>query len=181
MKENLLIYDNFSAGYGHMEIIHNISFDVSQSEIVAIIGPNGAGKSTIFRALFGLATKRSGKIYFKGKYIKKLDSNYFLRNGLVYLPQKPSLFPEMTVRENIEMGAYVKKQRKDNDVERILRDYPLIANNEQRLACELSGGEQKIVEIGRSMILNPELLLIDEPSAGLSPIVTKEIFEDFFW
>lgn len=175
MRTPMLEVTNFSAGYGRMEIVHDICFSIGREEILAILGPNGAGKSTIFKAFFGLANRHSGTVRYKGRDITKWSPPRILAEGLVYLPQGHSIFPAMTVRENLEMGAYIRKEGVAELVDKAMADFPLLRRKEKSLAGELSGGQQKILELARAMLLSPTLLLVDEPSAGLAPRIVVDV------
>ncbi|GIW66980.1 MAG: ABC transporter ATP-binding protein [Candidatus Parcubacteria bacterium] len=162
-----------------MEILHGIDFETSSSEIVAIIGPNGAGKSTLLKSIFNLTEIYSGKIIFKDKDITKLHTHYLIQEGISFVPQGRQVFPNMTVLENLEMGAFIfeDKELVKRNIEDVFKKFPVLKEKQKELAGSLSGGEQQILAIARALIQNPQLLLMDEPSLGLAPKVMNEIFK----
>src|SRR5213594_756108 len=160
----LLVADGVTAGYGKIDILHGLSLYVDAGEIVSIIGPNGAGKSTAFKTIVGFLHPRGGTIRFNGEDITGLRPDLLLRRGLAYVPQGRIVFPQMTVLENLEMGAYIE------------RDRTRVTQARQQ-AGTMSGGEQQMVAIGRALMTSPTLILLDEPSLGLSPKFVTLIFE----
>ena len=175
----MLQIQNLKAGYNGMEVLHEIDLEVKPGEIVALIGPNGAGKSTLLKSIFSLCEIYSGKIIFKDKDITKLPTHYLIYQGISYVPQGRQVFSTLTVRENLEMGAFAIDLRfKIKDLrEKVYKFFPILKEREKELASSLSGGEQQMLSIGRALIQDPELLLLDEPSLGLAPKVMKEIFK----
>ena len=175
----LLKADGIRAGYGKLEILHGVSLEVRSREIVSVIGPNGAGKSTAFKTIVGLLHPRSGRVLFDGKDITGLPPYEVVRLGLVYVPQGRIVFPQMTVLENLEMGAYVETDpgRVKEALTRVSALFPILEQRKRQLAGSLSGGEQQMVAIGRALITTPKLILLDEPSLGLSPKFVTLIFE----
>lgn len=175
----LLEVKDIYAGYLDVDILKNVSLEVYAGEIVCVIGPNGAGKSTIFKAIYGFIDIRRGTVLFDGQDITRTRPQELLGSGMAIVPQLRSVFPQMTVRENLEMGMYLEKDRKQikKRVLDIFELFPILGEREKQKAGTMSGGEQRMLEIGRSLMLEPRLLLMDEPSAGLAPIVTKMIFE----
>lgn len=175
----LLEVKDIYAGYLDADILKGVSLEVYSGEIVCVIGPNGAGKSTIFKAVYGFIDIRRGVVLFDGNDITTTRPQEMLNSGIAIVPQLRSVFPQMTVRENLEMGMYLEKDRQQ--IKRRILDifelFPRLAERENQRAGTMSGGEQRMLEIGRSLMLEPRLLLMDEPSAGLAPIVTKMIFE----
>jgi len=167
------------SGYNGMEILHGIDLEVKPAEIVALIGPNGAGKSTVLKSIFNLSDIYSGKIIFKYKDITKLPTHELILLGISYVPQGRQIFSDMTVRENLEMGAFVinKVDVIKKEIDDIFQKFPFLKEKQNTLASTLSGGQQQILSIARALIQNPVLLLMDEPSLGLSPKATGEIFE----
>ena len=147
--------------------------------MVSIIGPNGAGKSTVFRVLFGLLAAREGTVAFDGKEITNHPPAELLRLGITFVPQGRHVFPLMTVRENLELGAYIRKDRATlkNDLERVYDLFPLLRERAKQKGGSLSGGEMQTLEMGRAMLLNPRLMFLDEPSLGLSPLMANEVFD----
>jgi ABC-type branched-subunit amino acid transport system ATPase component len=175
----MLQADGIHAGYGREEILHGVSLGVRPGEIVSVIGPNGAGKSTAFKSIVGLLHPKSGRVLFDGRDITGLPPYEVLRHGLAYVPQGRIVFPQMTVLENLEMGAYIET-RPARVREALGRVYGLFAILEQRkrqLAGSLSGGEQQMLAIGRALMTTPRLILLDEPSLGLSPKFVTMIFD----
>ncbi len=166
------------AGYGEMTILNGATFKVRRRAITTIIGPNGAGKSTVFKTVFGLLKLRGGQIRFDGADITNADPSQLLAAGMCYVPQGRNIFPELSVRTNIELGAIAAKREVDiaARVEALMDRFPVLRARAGRQASTLSGGEQKILEIARSLLLDPKLLLIDEPSIGLSPAMVQETF-----
>lgn len=178
MKNNLLEIKNLCAWYGPLQILHGINIKVKKGEIVSIIGPNGAGKSTTLKAIFGLVEKREGAILFKEEITTKKPEE-LVKKGIGYVPQGRSVFPGLTVMENLEMGAYCRadKKKAKEDIEEIGEMFPQLKKWYNRAAGVLSGGEQQMVSIARALLMHPELLLMDEPSLGLSPQMKRLIFE----
>lgn len=175
----MLKIQNLKAGYNGMEILHGVDLEIKPGEIVALIGPNGAGKSTLLKSIFNLAEIYSGSIIFKDKDIIKLPTHSLIYEGVSYAPQGRQVFSDLTVRENLEMGAFslnddelIKKNIAD-----VFGKFPSLKEKQDDRAFTLSGGQQQMLAIGRALIQDPELLLLDEPSLGLAPKTRKEIFE----
>ncbi len=175
----LLKADGIHAGYGKLEILHEVSLEVRRGELVAVIGPNGAGKSTAFKTIVGLLRPKSGRILFDSKEITGLPPYEVLRLGLAYVPQGRIVFPQMTVLENLEMGAYIETDpaRVKAALERVYALFPILAERRYQKAGTMSGGEQQMLAIGRALMTTPKLILLDEPSLGLSPKLVTLIFE----
>jgi branched-chain amino acid transport system ATP-binding protein len=175
----MLKIQNLKAGYNGMEILRGIDFEIKPAEIVAIIGPNGAGKSTLLKAIFNLCDIYSGKIIFKDKDITKLPTHYLIQEGICYVPQGRQIFSTLTIKENLEMGSFVLEDHElfKRNLKDIYSKFPFLKERENELAMNLSGGQQQMLAIARALICDPELLLLDEPSLGLSPKAMKEIFE----
>ncbi len=175
----LLKAEALHAGYGKLEILHGVSLDVRVGELVSVIGPNGAGKSTAFKAIVGLLRPKSGRVLFDGQEITGLPPYEVLRLGLAYVPQGRIVFPQMTVLENLEMGAYIEKDRARvrAALERVCAVFPVLAARRRQKAGTMSGGEQQMVAIGRALMTTPRLILLDEPSLGLSPKFVTLIFD----
>lgn len=167
------------SGYNGMEILHRVDLVVRPNEIVALIGPNGSGKSTILKSIFNLCSVYSGKIIFNGKDLTKLKTNRLINLGISYIPQGRHVFSDMTVQENLEMGAYLIKDKIEvrKRIEEIYAQFPILKQKKDDDASTLSGGQQQILAIARGLMQKPRLLLMDEPSLGLSPKAMKEIFE----
>ncbi len=171
------------AGYLDADILKGVSLEVRRSEIVCVIGPNGAGKSTVFKAIYGFIDVRQGQVLFEGSDITRDRPQEMLHSGISIVPQLRSVFPQMTVYENLEMGMYLERDRKriKKRIQDIFDLFPRLAERSKQKAGTMSGGEQRMLEIGRSLMLEPRLLLMDEPSAGLAPLVTKMIFEQVLY
>jgi ABC-type branched-subunit amino acid transport system ATPase component len=175
----LLKADGIHASYGKLEILHGVSLAVQPRELVGVIGPNGAGKSTAFKTIVGLLHPMSGRILFDGHDITGLLPYQVLRLGLAYVPQGRIVFPQMTVLENLEMGAYIETDplRTRESLERVYAIFPILAERRRQKAGTMSGGEQQMLAIGRSLMTTPKVILLDEPSLGLSPKFVTLIFE----
>jgi ABC-type branched-subunit amino acid transport system ATPase component len=175
----LLVAQGLTAGYGRMDILHGVSLTVGVHEIVSIIGPNGAGKSTAFKTIVGFLTPRTGRVLFNGEDITGTRPDLVLRRGLAYVPQGRIVFPQMTVLENLEMGAYTERdpKRVAAALEQVYHLFPILAERRRQSAGTMSGGEQQMVAIARALMTAPRLILLDEPSLGLSPKFVTLIFE----
>jgi branched-chain amino acid transport system ATP-binding protein len=167
------------SGYGAMTILNGTTFGVRRGTITTIIGPNGAGKSTVFKTVFGLLKTRSGRIAFEGMDVTNAEPRRLLECGVCYVPQGRNIFPELSVRHNLELGGTAAAKGLDVTarVEAAMDRFPVLRRKADRQASTLSGGEQKLLEIARGLLLDPKLLLIDEPSIGLSPIMVAETFD----
>ncbi len=179
MSEIILEVDGLVGGYGQMTILNGTSFNVPKGSISTVIGPNGAGKSTVFKAIFGMLKIRSGQVRLEGKDITNQTPRQLLAAGISYVPQGRNIFPELTVRDNIKLGAVAAGDAITNIPERIeaaLDRFPALRRKAGQQASTLSGGEQKQLEIVRGLLLDPKLVLIDEPSIGLSPLMVRETF-----
>src|SRR3546814_581142 len=175
--EPLLSAVGVLGGYGGADILHGIDLSVGRREIVGIVGPNGAGKSTALKAIFGLLTLRGGEIRFDDRDITGWAPNRIVRCGIGYVPQVDNVFREMTVEENLEMGAFLRRGAIDEALERIYRRFPDLVGKRRKPAGSLSGGQLQMVAFGRALMLEPQLLLLDEPTAGLSPRYCEQIFQ----
>jgi branched-chain amino acid transport system ATP-binding protein len=175
----LLELDNITLLYGHIEALHGISLTVGEGEIVALIGANGAGKSTTMRAISGLRPIAQGAIRFDGQDISRLRADLRVVRGVSQSPEGRGIFPGMTVRENLEMGAYTRRNRSeiDEDLQRVFGLFPRMKEREKQAGGTLSGGEQQMLAVGRALMSRPKLLLLDEPSMGLAPILIQQIFD----
>lgn len=176
----LLYVKGIVAGYSkELDILQGVSLKVEEGQMVSIIGPNGAGKSTIFRTLFGLLPAREGQVFFADEEITNLPPADLLRRGITFVPQGRHVFPLMTVRENLELGAYIHRDRKliEQNLEKVYNLFPLLRERSKQKGRSLSGGEMQTLEMGRAMLLNPRLMFLDEPSLGLSPIMANEVFD----
>ena len=174
----LLEVDDIHAGYGKLEILRGVSLRVESGQVVSIIGPNGAGKSTVFKTLFGLLPVRQGRVRFDGQDITNRPPEDLLRRGMTYVPQGRNVFPLMTVDENLRLGAYVRPRSAEleREVDRVYETFPVLRDARGKRAAELSGGQQQMLEMGRALLLRPRLMLLDEPTLGLAPLVFREIF-----
>jgi branched-chain amino acid transport system ATP-binding protein len=175
----VLRIDNLDFSYGDLQVLWGLSLQVNQGEIVTVLGANGAGKSTTLRNVSRLVRPSSGTITFDGKDLVKLESHQVVELGVIQVPEGRRIFPEMTVLENLRMGSFVKATRPDRqrNIERAFSLFPRLAERQKQLGGTLSGGEQQMLAIGRGLMANPRLLLLDEPSLGLSPLFVKNIFE----
>ena len=169
---------NINVWYGAIHAIKNISFDVEDGEIVALIGANGAGKSTTLKTLAGLLRSRSGSIKFMDEDIMHMPAERIVAHGLVHVPEGRRVFAQMTVEENLDMGAYTQpKETIAENLERVYTHFPRLKERRRQVAGTLSGGEQQMLAMGRGLMANPKLLMLDEPSMGLAPIMVEQIFE----
>jgi ABC-type branched-subunit amino acid transport system ATPase component len=177
-NRNLLEVKDLYAGYQKLDILQGINIYVEEGEIVCVIGPNGAGKSTVFKAVYGFIKIRKGQVLFDGRDVTNYRPQQLLRAGISIVPQLRSVFPQMTVLENLEMGMYLEKDksRVRQRINEIFDLFPRLAERARQNAGTMSGGEQRMLEIGRALMTNPRLLLMDEPSAGLAPLITEAIF-----
>ena len=173
----LLTASDVVAGYGEAEILHGVSVTVAEGEIVTIIGPNGCGKSTLIKAIVGLVGVRTGSVTFRGDDITGVPPEMIVRTGLCYVPQTSNVFPSLTIRENLEMGAFVRSDDFRGRIDEMFQLFPDLAMRPGRKAGSLSGGQRQMLAIGRALMLDPRLLILDEPSAGLSPAMTNMVFE----
>jgi ABC-type branched-subunit amino acid transport system ATPase component len=174
----MLRLESVTAGYTDENIIHEVTLEVKEGEIVSIIGPNGSGKSTLMKSVFGLTKMRGGRISFLGRDITGKRPDELVRLGLAYVPQERNVFSSLTVKENLEMGGVSLTGEMEERLESVLELFPKLAERLGQRAGTLSGGEQKMLAVGRAMIANPSLLMLDEPSAALSPKVMGQLFAE---
>ncbi len=174
---SLLAIDDLDAGYGDLQILDSVDLAVDDGEYVTIVGPNGAGKSTVMRSIFGLTTYMGGSIRFAGEEMSQLRPDEIIRKGIVYVPQNDNVFPSLSVRENLEMGAYVLDEVPEEQMERVFERFPILRERQEQTAGTMSGGQQQMVAMGRALMLDPDLLLLDEPSAGLAPDLVDDMFD----
>ena len=173
----MLKIDDIHVYYGAIHAIKGVSFEVGEGEIVALIGANGAGKSTILKTVSGLMHPRSGSISFCGNDIAHTDAYKLLRTGLAHVPEGRRIFQQMTVQDNLEMGAYIHKEVNKDDLERVFNYFPRLKERRKQIAGTLSGGEQQMLAMSRALMSRPKLMMLDEPSMGLAPILIDQIFE----
>ncbi len=164
-------------GYGEVDILHGASVAVREGEMVAVIGPNGAGKSTLLKALFGLLPVRSGKVVMKGEDVSNLPPDRMVLKGLSYVPQVDNVFASLTINENLEMGGFVRQNGLHDRIEQVYALFPDLAGRRGEIAGRLSGGQRQMLALARALMLDPDVLLLDEPSASLSPKMVGAIFE----
>ena len=169
--------ENMTGGYGGADIINSCTINVNKGEIVAILGPNGAGKSTAMKAMLGLLNLKSGKISIDGKDLSKLNPQDRVKEGISFVPQTRNVFTGLSVEENLEMGAYLRDERFEEIIEEIYELFPILKEKKSQLVGELSGGQRQQVALGRALMIKPSVLMLDEPTAGVSPIVMDELFQ----
>ena len=176
---SMLKVENLSVHYGMIQAVRDVSFEVNEGEVVSLIGANGAGKTTILRTLSGLVRPSAGKIQFLGKEIQKLPAQKIVAGGLSQVPEGRHVFPGLTVMENLQMEAFLKKDREENqaNLKKVFSRFPRLEERKNQDAATLSGGEQQMLAMGRALMSTPKLLLLDEPSMGLAPIFIQEIFD----
>ena len=175
----MLAVSNLNSFYGNIQVLWDVSLTIEEAEIVALIGANGAGKTTLLNTISGVLRPASGSVEFLGKRIDGLKSYAIVELGMSHIPEGRKLFPDMSVRENLEMGAYPKRvwSRKQEILAEVYQIFPFLKARQGQLASTLSGGEQQMVAMGRGLMSRPKLCIIDEPSSGLAPIVVEEIFD----
>ncbi len=173
----MLKIEDIHVYYGSIHAIKGVSFEVNDGEIVALIGANGAGKSTILKTVSGLMHPRSGSITFMDQNITNMDAHKLVRHGLAHVPEGRRIFLQMTVQENLEMGAYTRKNVQAEDLEKVFSYFPRLAERRKQIAGTLSGGEQQMLAMSRALMSHPKLMMLDEPSMGLAPILVDQIFD----
>jgi ABC-type branched-subunit amino acid transport system ATPase component len=180
VKNTILAVEQLVSGYrADMDIIHNVSMKFNEGEIISVIGPNGAGKSTLFKTIYGFVEARKGRIIFNDQEITNLPPAQILEIGISFLPQGKNLFANMSVHENLEMGGYIRRDSNiKEDIEKVYKKFPILDEKKKELARNLSGGQQQLLQLGRALLLSPVVLMLDEPSLGLSPIMLRQIFTE---
>jgi branched-chain amino acid transport system ATP-binding protein len=175
----MLKLDKLNFSYDDLQVLWDIDLTVNEGEIVTVVGSNGAGKSTTLKNISKLVRPNSGSINFNGVNLQRLESHEVVELGIVQVPEGRKIFPEMTVRENLRMGSFIQSAKKDREanMDRVFALFPRLKEREKQLGGTMSGGEQQMLAIGRGLMTNPKLLLLDEPSLGLSPLLVKNIFE----
>ena len=169
--------ENMLGGYGETTILNDCSISVQKGEIAVIVGPNGAGKSTAMKAIFGMLDLRAGNIIFDGKDITDLKPQERVKSGMGFVPQTHNVFTSMTVMENLEIGGFTNQENLPKNISEVFKLFPVLEEKQKQLVGELSGGQRQQVAVGRALMTNPKLLMLDEPTAGVSPLVVKELFE----
>ncbi|WP_372001250.1 ABC transporter ATP-binding protein [Tistrella mobilis] len=175
---SLLEVEGVRGGYGEVDILNGVNMRVEDGEIVVIIGPNGAGKSTAMKSVFGLVKIRQGHVRFQGHDITNLRPDRIVHHGMCYVPQENNVFPTLTVQENLEMGAFIRRDDYRPTMERIYDLFPVMREKRKQPAGSLSGGQRQMVAMGRALMLEPKLLLLDEPTAGLAPAIIDQMFQN---
>lgn len=171
-----LVAEDLVSGYGETEILHGVSVRIEPGEIVSVIGPNGAGKSTLMKAVFGLLQIKGGRVLLDGGDITGLPPQEVVRRGISYVPQSDNIFPSLTIRENLEMGAYILREGIEAKTNEVLGLFPDLVHRQGERASRLSGGQRQMLALARALMLDPQVLLLDEPTASLSPMMVEQIF-----
>ena len=177
MSEPFLVGENLVGGYGQADVLHGCTIAVDRGEIAVIVGPNGAGKSTAMKALFGMLSLREGGVRLDGESIDALSPQQRVVHGMGFVPQNANVFPSMTVEENLEMGAFIRRDDIAGTMNEVFELFPILKEKRRQPAGELSGGQRQQVAVGRALMTRPRTLLLDEPTAGVSPIVMDELFD----
>jgi branched-chain amino acid transport system ATP-binding protein len=177
MSEPFLIGDNMTGGYGAVDILHGCTIAVERGQIAVIVGPNGAGKSTAMKAVFGMLALRGGMVRLDGEDITKLTPQARVRKGMGFVPQTSNIFTSLTVEENLEMGAFIRQDEIKDTMAQVYDLFPILKFKRHQAAGELSGGQRQQVAVGRALMTQPKVLMLDEPTAGVSPIVMDELFD----
>jgi branched-chain amino acid transport system ATP-binding protein len=173
----ILEVSDLVTGYGDVEIVHGVDIEVEPEEMVCIIGPNGAGKSTLMKGIFGLIDRWDGQVVLDGQDVTDYPPHQMTKVGGSFVPQRNNIFPNLTVRENLEMGAYTKEEVDDTDYQTVWDRFPILEERQNQKVGNMSGGQQQMVAMGAGLMIDPDILLVDEPSAGLAPDLVEEMFE----
>ena len=173
----VLEIEGLDAGYGDLQILSNVDMTVDDDEYVTIVGPNGAGKSTAMKSVLGLTTYMDGSITLNGESVEEMDTNAVIERGVSYVPQSDNLFPSMTVRENLLMGGFSLPEVPEDRLEEILNRFPILKERQRQRAGTMSGGQQQMLAMGSALMVDPDILLLDEPSAGLAPELVENMFD----
>jgi ABC-type branched-subunit amino acid transport system ATPase component len=173
----ILKTEDVTVGYTEVDILHNVHIRVKAEEIVSVIGPNGAGKSTLLKTIFGILKPRHGNVILKDEDITGLKPDRIVRRGISYVPQVDNVFPSMSVQENLEMGAFIRNDDYSSRLQEVYDLFPILRERSKQKVGQLSGGQRQMVAMGRALMLDPQILLLDEPSAGLAPLLVSMIFE----
>ena len=178
MSKPILECNGIAAGYVKgLNILQGVDLVVSEGEIISIIGPNGAGKSTLLKAIMGLINISAGRFFINGSDRTNLSTHKIVNEGIGYVPQVENVFPSLTIEENIEIGAWSLTKHRKSSIAKVLQDFPLLSERKKEKAGNLSGGQRQILALARALVTSPKLLLLDEPSAGLSPVAINEVFQ----
>ena len=173
----ILEVEHITAGYSKIDILHDVRIRVNAGQIVSVIGPNGAGKSTLLKTIFGILKPRNGKVILNSEDITGFKPDRIARKGISYVPQVDNVFPTLTIEENLEMGAFIRNDDYSRRMTEIYELFPVLGERKKQKAGQLSGGQRQMVAMGRALMLDPRVLLLDEPSAGLAPVLVASIFE----
>ncbi len=174
---SLLQVEGVRVGYNEVDILHGVNLSLEEGKIVSVIGPNGAGKSTLLKTIFGLLQPKDGRISFKGEDITGLKPEKIVQKGISFVPQVENVFPNLSVQENLEMGAFIRSDDFSHKYQEIYELFPVLEEKRKQKVGHLSGGQRQMVAMGRALMLDPEIILLDEPSAGLAPLLVSNIFE----
>ena len=178
--EVLLKVENLDANYGQIQALRGVSFEVKRGDVAVVLGANGAGKTTTLRAICNMpVVSSSGSVTLRGQEINKADTGDIVSRGVAHIPQGRGTFPELSVTDNLEVGGYVRKDNLDSDIDKYFEMFPRLAERKDQLAGSLSGGEQQMLAVARALMSRPELLLLDEPSLGLAPLIIEDLFKTF--